>query len=63
MNINKCINMLLISISKKDNVFYIEKKTYKECKVYKSYVLKIGKTKNREFKSQKDLLLYLKELI
>lgn len=38
----------------------MEKRTYKEGKVYKTYRVKIG-NQNKEFNSQTDLLLWLKD--
>lgn len=58
MNINKMIDMLLIKLSYNKSVFYLEKRNYKEGKTYKSYLIKIGNN-TKEFKSKKDLLLYL----
>lgn len=60
MNIQKMLNMLMQKISLTDKIFYMEQKTYKEGKVYKSYKVKIGKL-NKEFNSQKDILLWLKD--
>jgi hypothetical protein len=61
MNIDKMINMLLLKISKTKSVFYIEKKTYKDMKIYKSYTITINK-KKEEFRNKKDLLIYLSKL-
>ncbi len=58
MNIDKMIDMLLISLSKKHNIFYMEMRTYKGTKTYKNYNVKIDKDK-KEFRSKKDLLVYL----
>lgn len=60
MNIQKMLNMLMQKISLTDKIFYMEQKTYKEGRVYKSYKLKI-KNKTYEFNSQKDILLWLKD--
>lgn len=60
MNIQKMLNMLMQKISLTDKIFYIEQRTYKDGKVYKSYKVKIGKL-NEEFNSQKDILLWLKD--
>lgn len=60
MNIDKMINMLLIKLSKEYDIFYMEKRTYKEGKIYKSYIVDVGGIK-RECKNKKDLLLFLSE--
>lgn len=60
MNIQKMLNMLMQKISLTDKIFYMEQRTYKNGKVYKSYKVKIGKL-NEEFNSQKDILLWLKD--
>lgn len=60
MNIQKMLNMLMQKISLTDKIFYMEQRTYKDGKVYKSYKVKIGKL-NEEFNSQKDILLWLKD--
>ena len=60
MNIQKMLNMLMQKISLTDKIFYMEQRTYKYGKVYKSYKVKIGKL-NEEFNSQKDILLWLKD--
>ena len=56
----KMLNMLMQKISLTDKIFYMEQRTYKDGKVYKSYKVKIGKL-NEEFNSQKDILLWLKD--
>ena len=61
MNIDKMINMLLLKLSKARSVFYMEKRTYKDMKIYKSYIITINK-KKEEFRSKKDLLIYLSRL-
>lgn len=58
MNINKMIDMLLIKLSQIHNVFYMEKRTYKEGKIYKSFLIKIDSI-TKEFRSKRDLLIYL----
>lgn len=62
MNIDRMINMLLLKLSEKQNIFYMEKRNYINGKVYKSYIISIKK-QSEEFKSKRELLLYLKELI
>ena len=58
INIDKMINMLLISLSKNHNIFYLEKRTYKENKICKTFNIKIDNIKE-EFRSKRDLLIYL----
>ena len=60
INIKKMINMLLQRLSLEYDIFYMEKRNYKEGKIYKSFFIKIGKVKE-EFKSERDLLLFLKD--
>lgn len=62
MNIDRMINMLLIKLSQKNDVFYMEKRTYKNSKCYKSYILKVDDDTN-EFKGKIEILYYLKELV
>ena len=61
MNIDKMIDMLLLNISKTKSVFYMEKRTYRDMKTYKSYLITINKRKE-EFKSKRDLLIYLSKI-
>jgi len=61
MNIDKMINMLLIKLSKKHYVFYMEKRTYRESKINKSYFIKIDNLK-KEYRSKTDLLMYLSKI-
>ena len=60
MQISKMIDILLRNISKEYKATLIEMKTYKDDKVYKSYRVKIGNI-NEEFKSQIELLMFLKD--
>ena len=60
MQISKMIDMLLRNIAKEYKATLIEMKTYKDDKVYKSYRVKIGNI-NKEFKSQIELLIFLKD--
>lgn len=60
MNIDKMINMLLIKLSEEHDIFYMERRTYKEGKIYKSYIVDVDGIK-RECKNKKDLLLFLSE--
>ena len=56
------INMLLMKLSTKYEIFYLEKRTYRSGKQFKSYVISLGKFK-KEFKREIDLLLWLKEMM
>ena len=58
INIDKMINIILIMLSKTHNIFYMEKRNYKEDKIYKSFIIKIDKT-SQEFRNKRDLLLWL----
>ena len=62
MNIDRMINMLLIKLSQSHKVFYMEKRTYKDTRIYKSYLVKIDNT-TKEYDSKTKLLFYLKEMI
>lgn len=61
MNIDRMINMFLIKLGKNNDIFYMEKRTYKNDKVYKSYIIKI-KNNTKEFNNKKDLLIYLSNI-
>lgn len=61
MNIDRMINMLLIKLSKRHYVFYMEKRTYREDKINKSYYVKIDNYK-KEFRNKTDLLIYLSNI-
>lgn len=52
------INMLLLQLSKKHAIFFMEKRSYREDKVFKSFTIKIDKT-TKEFRNKRDLLIYL----
>lgn len=58
MNINKMLNMLLLKLAKTHNIFFMEKRNYRDDKVYKSFVVKIDKT-SEEFRNKRDLLIFL----
>ena len=60
INIKKMINMLLQKFSLEYDVFYMEKRNYKDGKIYKTFIIKIGNIKE-EFRSERDLLLFLKD--
>jgi len=52
------INMLLLKLSKTHGIFFMEKRNYRDNKVYKSFIVKIGET-SEEFRNKHDLLIYL----
>lgn len=58
MNLDKMINMMLIKLSQNENVFYMEKRSYYDDKISKSFFVKIG-DKKEEFKTKRELLIYL----
>lgn len=60
INIKKMINMLLQKLSLEYDIFYMEKRNYRDGKTYKTFTIKIGNVKE-EFKSERDLLLFLKD--
>lgn len=60
INIKKMINMLLQKLSLEYDVFYMEKRNYRNGKIYKTFTIKIGNVKE-EFKSERDLILFLKD--
>jgi len=62
MNIDKMVNMILIKLSQDHNIFYMERRSYKDNRVFKSFIIKIDDN-TEEFNSKKDLLLYIKEMI
>ena len=53
--------MLLLKLSETQDIFYMEKRNYRENKIYKSFVIKLNK-ETKEFKNKRDLLLYLSKL-
>lgn len=55
---NKYINMILLKLSLKYNVFYMEKVNYVNGRSYKTYFVKFSNVKE-EFKSKRDLLIFL----
>lgn len=61
MNIDRMINILLIKLSEKHNIFYMEKRSYKENKANKSFFVKID-NKSQEFRNKRDLLIYLSKV-
>ena len=61
ININRMINMLLIKLSKKHDIFFMEKRSYRNDKIYKSFIIKIDKV-SEEFRNKRDLLIFLSTL-
>jgi hypothetical protein len=49
--------MLLLNLSKTHNIFFMEKRSYRDDKVYKSFIVKIDKTS--EELNKRDLLIFL----
>ena len=60
INVKKMINMLLQKLSFEYDVFYMEKRNYRDGKTYKTFIIKIGNIKE-EFRNERDLLLFLKD--
>lgn len=60
INVKKMINMLLQKFSFEYDVFYMEKRNYRDGKAYKTFIIKIGNIKE-EFRNERDLLLFLKD--
>lgn len=60
INIKKMINMLLQKLSFEYDVFYMEKRNYRDGKIFKTFIIKIGNIKE-EFRNERDLLLFLKD--
>jgi len=58
INIDKMINMLLIKLSQKYYVFYMEKRSYNNNRINKSYLVKINNI-TQEYRNKRDLLIYL----
>ena len=61
MNPKRMVEILLINVSYKHKIFYLEQKTYKEGKVFKNYKVKIDNGKMQEFNSLTQLLIFLKD--
>lgn len=64
MNINKAIEFILLNLSKKYKIFYMERITYKKFKSYKSYYIRIEYKDDilaKDFNSKLKLLEYLME--
>jgi hypothetical protein len=61
INIDKMINMLLLKLSKKHDIFFMEKRNYRDDKVYKTFIVKIDKTRE-EFRNKRDLLMFLSKM-
>lgn len=60
INIKKMINMLLQKLSFEYDIFYMEKRNYRDGKIFKTFIIKIGNIKE-EFRNERDLLLFLKD--
>ena len=66
INVDKMINMLLLKLSKRFDIFFMERRTYKKNKVSKSYYIKYedknheGETEN--FNNKRQVLIYLTNL-
>ena len=61
MNPKRMVEILLTKASYKHNIFYLEQRTYKECKIFKKYKVKIDNGKMQEFNSLTQLLIFLKD--
>lgn len=61
INIDKMINMLLLKLSKTHDIFFMEKRNYRDDKVYKTFIVKIDKT-SEEFRNKRDLLMFLSKM-
>lgn len=61
INVEKMINMLLLKLSKTHDIFFIEKRNYRDAKVYKTFIVKIDET-SEEFRNKRDLLMYLSKM-
>lgn len=61
INIDRMINMLLIKLSKKHDIFFMEKRCYRNDKIYKSFIIKIENV-SEEFRNKRDLLIFLSTL-
>lgn len=61
INIDRMINMLLLKLSKTHDIFFIEKRNYRDVKVYKTFIVKIDET-SEEFRNKRDLLMYLSKM-
>lgn len=58
ISIDRMINMLLIKLSKKHDIFFMEKRSYRNDKIYKSFIIKIDNI-SEEFRNKRDLLIFL----
>ena len=56
------IEMILRKLSLEHKVYYNERRTYKDNKIYKSYIVSID-GENHEYKNKCDLLFSIKEMI
>lgn len=58
INTDRMINMLLIKLSKKHDIFFMEKRSYRNDKIYKSFIIKIDNV-SEEFRNKRELLIFL----
>lgn len=68
MNLKRYINIILLKLSKKYKISLTEVKTYKDSKkysIFKVIIYNYNKNENKEIetRTEKDLLLKLKEMI
>ena len=62
MNIERMIDVALRNLSIKHTIFLMERRTYKDNKVYKSYILSID-GEQEEYRNKYDLFFAIKEMI
>ena len=62
MNIERMIEVVLRKLSNEHTIFLMERRTYKDNKVYKSYILSID-GEQEEYKNKYDLFFAIKEMI
>jgi len=62
INIDRMIEIILRKLSLEHKVYYNERRTYKDNKIYKSYIVSID-GENHEYKNKCDLLFSIKEMI
>jgi hypothetical protein len=62
MNIERMIEVALRKLSIEHTIFLMERRTYKDNKVYKSYILSID-DEQQEYKNKFDLFFAIKEMI
>lgn len=62
MNIERMIEVVLRKLSIEHTIFLMERRTYKDNKVYKSYILSID-GEQEEYRNKYDLFFAIKEMI